>query len=125
MPLAGDDILPDDQPKGIIAKHTRITQITGVGTTTEVGYMRIDSISVRAGYTYEITVPRVNLTTSATAGIGYARLRASTSGAATTSSTPIGYYRMSQPNSLTNTNTPASSAPSRSPPPEPCRCCCR
>jgi hypothetical protein len=36
-----------------------------VGTTTEVGYMRIDSIPVRAGYTYEMIVPRVNLTASA------------------------------------------------------------
>jgi hypothetical protein len=105
MPLAGDDVLPDDQPKGIIAKHTRISQITGVTTTTEVGYMRIDSIPVRAGYTYEVIVPRVNLTASAVGGIGYARLRASTSGTATTSSTIIGFYRNSQPTNISSTNT--------------------
>lgn len=104
MPLAGDTVLPDDQPKGVIAKHTRITAISGIGTT-ETGYMRIDAIPVRAGYTYEIVVPRVNITASAVGTIGYARLRVSTSGTAGTASATVGFYRNSQPTNASSTNT--------------------
>lgn len=76
-------------PRGLIAKHIRTaTALSGIGST-ETGFVRLDGIAVRSGYTYEITAARCILTTSATTTTGLARMRGSTSGSATTSSTQL------------------------------------
>lgn len=93
----------DDLPKGVIAQYARTSAITGV-TTTETGYVRIDNIPIRAGYRYAVLVPVCNITADATDRIGRARLRASTSGNATTASTVIGQTRNSQPTDVSQTN---------------------
>lgn len=78
-------------PQGEVARYSR----GGTGTATasagtETGFMRIDNIPVRAGYTYSVFVPRTLMTFSATtAGSASARLRGSTSGNATIASTQL------------------------------------
>ena len=89
-------------PRGLIAQYERTSAISGI--TTETGYVRIDGITVRNGYRYRVNVPECNITADATGRIGRARLRASTSGNATTSSTVIGNARTSQPTSTSETN---------------------
>lgn len=90
--------------QGVLAAHKRETAISGVGAT-EVGFIRIDNIPVRNGYDYEIICTPINITTSTiTSAVGMTRVRASTSGSATTSSTSIGYQRMDQTVSTSQTN---------------------
>lgn len=92
---AGDPLTPIDQPQGIIARHSRsATSLTGV-TTTETGFIRMDGIAIRNGYTYEVIVARTVITVSATTVLGAARLRGSTSGNATIASALLdgGEYR--------------------------------
>lgn len=88
MPNAGDILTPTDQPAGLIKKHLRGTggSITGV-STTETGYIRIDSIPIRNGYTYEVVAPRCVMTATVVGTTAIARLRGSTSGNATNAST--------------------------------------
>lgn len=110
MPLAvGNPTYLTDLPKGLVAWHSRDSagSITGI-TTTETGFVRIDGIVVRNGYHYLFDVPQVNLSASATSIIGLCRLRYSTSGNATTSSSQMpygGFWRDNQNvDSVTNTN---------------------
>lgn len=73
----------------VVARHTRTTAaLSGVGTT-ETGFIRIDNIPVRAGYSYEVIMPRCVYTTSSTTTLGCARIRGSQTGAATISSTQL------------------------------------
>lgn len=87
MPNAGDILTPTDQPAGLIRKHLRGTggSITGV-STTETGFIRIDSIPIRNGYTYEVVANRCVVTATVAGTTGICRLRGSTSGNATIAS---------------------------------------
>lgn len=95
--LASDiNILTDAQdsplPLGEI-KRGRRTTATGNITTTETGVLRVDSIPVYGGRAYRITTSNINLDTSIDDDVAAARIRISTSGNATTSSTQIGELR--------------------------------
>jgi hypothetical protein len=104
--FGGDVIYASDVnnlPRGLIARYSRTSSISGV-TTTETGYIRMDSISVRDGYRYQVVVPRVNVSVDAVDRIGRVRLRAALGSTATTSSDVIGETRVSQPTSTSQTN---------------------
>jgi hypothetical protein len=81
-----------DAKKGIIARGRR-TSSTGNVTTTETGFLRIDNIPVVSGRAYRIMTNGINLDTDTSNDVGTVRLRASTSGTATTSSTLLSYFR--------------------------------
>jgi hypothetical protein len=80
-------------PQGVIKRGRRTTS-TGNVTTTETGVLRVDDIPVYAGRLYKISTSNINVDTSADNDVARAAIRVSTSGAATTSSTLIGYVRM-------------------------------
>ncbi|MEV6306487.1 hypothetical protein AB0M02_44265 [Actinoplanes sp. NPDC051861] len=75
-------------PQGTIARYARTTSSTGV-TTTETGYIRIDNVAVRAGYSYRVTWhnPISNWATSASTPS--LRIRGTQSGTAGTGSTQL------------------------------------
>lgn len=87
MPNAGDILTPTDQPAGLIKKHLRGTGGSISSITTETGFVRVDSIPIRNGYTYEVIAPRCVMTATVAGTTAVARLRGSTSGNATTAST--------------------------------------
>lgn len=90
MPNAGDILTPTDQPAGLIASHSRTASNTSATVgATETGFIRLDGIAIRNGYRYRVEAARMILITSATTTTGVARMRGSTSGAATTSSTQL------------------------------------
>jgi hypothetical protein len=99
--FAGDPTYASDLnnlPKGTLAKHIRTSVVTGVAAT-ETGVQRIDAIPVRNGYTYKVVCPRVNITVSSAttpSSVGLAKLRGSTSGAATIASAILAGYREGQ-----------------------------
>lgn len=73
----------------LVGKHTRnAAALSGVGAT-EIGFIRIDNIPVKAGYSYEVVAPRCIMTTTSTTTLGCARIRGSQSGVATVSSTQL------------------------------------
>lgn len=72
----------------IVARGNRTTSSTA--TTTEVGVLRLDNIPVLSGKIYPVFLNGVVFASSASGDLIEARLRASTSGAATTSSTQFG-----------------------------------
>lgn len=107
--FAGDPPYAADlnaMPRGLIARHTRGTAGALSGVTTETGFIRLDSIPVRSGYSYRVVVPRCNITVSATTASGVARLRGSTSGTATTASTQLdsGEVRSATPVTTSSTD---------------------
>lgn len=107
MPNAGDILTPTDQPAGLIKKHLRGTGGSISGITTETGYVRIDSIPIRNGYTYEVIAPRVCMTVSALSTVtAVSRLRGSTSGAATTSSTLLDGGEIRDSGAIDTSNVP-------------------
>lgn len=78
-------------PLGIVARHARglAGSASAVGAT-ETGFIRVDGVSIRNGYSYEVTVPRTIMSFSATsAASAVIRLRGSTSGNATTASAQL------------------------------------
>lgn len=85
--------------KGIVAWVARTTP-TGLFTTTETGVVRIDNIPVYAGRAYEIATSGANLDTTVDNDVAAARIRISTSGAATTASTQIGQMRNTADNNF-------------------------
>jgi hypothetical protein len=93
-----DDInILDDQedsplPQGVIKRGRRTTS-TGNITTTETGVLRVDDIPMYAGRLYKISTSNMNIDTSVDNDVVRAGLRLSTSGAATITSTLIGYLR--------------------------------
>lgn len=91
MPVAGDIILPDDG--SFVVARGRRTTATGNITTTETGVLRLDNIPVYAGRLYRISTSNINMDTSVADDVGTCRIRISTSGAATTSSTQIANIR--------------------------------
>jgi len=76
----------------VIARARRTTSTAGV-TTTETGVLRIDNIPMKAGRLYQISTGPINMDGSVDNDIGKVGIRLSTSGAATTASTLIGYMR--------------------------------
>ena len=76
----------------VVARGRRITS-TGNVTTTETGVLRIDNVTVKAGRLYQISTGPVNMDGSVDNDVGTVRIRVSTSGAATISSTLLGYMR--------------------------------
>jgi len=76
----------------VIARGRRTTS-TGNVTTTETGVLRIDNITMKAGKLYQISTGPINMDGTIDNDVGKIQLRLSTSGAATTSSTIIGYMR--------------------------------
>lgn len=88
-------------PYDIVGYHRRTTALTGA--TAEVGYVRIDNVPMRNGYTYLAFVPTINLSQSAATNIVRSRIRVNASGTATTASLQIGAARFNQENaSFTN-----------------------
>lgn len=91
MPASGDVISAADLPVAIA--RGRRTTATGNITTTETGVLRLDGIPVFSGRLYRISTSNINMDTSVPNDIGVCRIRVSTSGAATTSSTQIANIR--------------------------------
>lgn len=79
-------------PQGVIKRGRRSTA-TGNVTTTETGVLRVDSIPVYAGRLYKITTNGINIDTSVDNDVASVRIRASTSGSATITSTLLGTLR--------------------------------
>lgn len=79
-------------PQGVIKRGRRITT-TGSVTTTETGVLRIDSIPVYAGRLYRISTNGLNIDTSVDNDAASVRIRASTSGSASITSTLLGTLR--------------------------------
>jgi hypothetical protein len=95
---SGNIFYPSDIAQGVVAYHERITAVAATGPgigTTETPIIRLNC-TVRAGYTYMVVCPRINITVSATTVVGRARLRASTTGNATITDTDIGTKRTRQ-----------------------------
>lgn len=76
-------------PQGILRRGNRPTA-SATTTTTEIGVLRVDGIPIVSGRAYRIWTSPLFLYSSVTNDIVDARIRASTSGAATTASTQIG-----------------------------------
>jgi hypothetical protein len=78
-------------PKGIVYRAKRSATKTGI--TTEVGVVRLDSITITSGRAYRITTGGMGLNSSVSEQAQIvARLRVDTTGAAaTTSSTALGF----------------------------------
>jgi hypothetical protein len=92
---------------GLVAIHTRTSTSATVASATELGVIRMDNIPVRAGYSYEVVMNRVAMTPSVVNLVGFARIRVNQGATATTSSNPIGFLRMAQATSASQTNTGA------------------
>lgn len=73
----------------VVGRHTRSATALGSVGATEVGFIRIDNIPVKAGYSYEVIMPRCIITTTATTTNGIARIRGSQSGNATVTSNQL------------------------------------
>lgn len=93
-------------PKGQVAFWQRgVTgSVTAVGAT-ETGFVRLDGIAVRNGYTYRVEVPRTIMTLTNTTTGAAMRLRGTQSGNATAASTLLdgGEIRI---DSTTDTSNP-------------------
>lgn len=103
MVAAGDVIFASDVntltdrdngvlPQGALARGRRITS-SGNITTTETGLLRVDNVPVYAGRLYRVLTSNLNIDSSGDNDVAAVRIRASTSGAATITSTIIGYRR--------------------------------
>lgn len=94
-------------PRGRIANHIRTgSSVSGVGAT-ETGFIRIDGIPVRDGYSYEVCCPRCVCSTTAFATTSSViRLRGSVTGAATITSPQLDGGEMRPSFATDNANTP-------------------
>lgn len=110
---AGGKLRPSDlgtggsKPQGILRRGNRPTASST--TTTEVGVLRIDGIPIVAGRAYPIDTGPLYLYSPVTSDVVAGRIRTSTSGAATTSSTVLGQPLSNVANS-TSTSFPESRA---------------
>lgn len=96
--VSGNYFYPSDLPIGVVGYHERLTAVAATGPgigTTETPIFRLN-VPCRAGYSYLVICPRVNITVSAAAVIGRARIRASTSGNATITDLDIATKRTRQ-----------------------------
>jgi hypothetical protein len=89
---------PSDLAQGVVGYHERLSAVAATGPgigATETPIMRLN-VAIRAGFTYMVICPRINITVSATGVVGRARLRASTTGNATITDLDIGTKRTRQ-----------------------------
>lgn len=81
----------------LLIKRTRRTTVTGLVTTTETPFLRLDNIPVQAGKVYQINVTNINIDTTVSNDIGDCRLRvayaATTGTLATIASSQIAHFR--------------------------------
>lgn len=86
---AGDPLTPIDQPQGLIAQYKRITSSGSAAGATEIGFVNMNGIPVRAGYSYKVTWCRAipSWVTSSTGAI--LRIRGNQSGTAVVGSTQL------------------------------------
>jgi hypothetical protein len=96
-------------PRGIIARGNRATASSSA-TTTEIGVLRLDSIPVVSGRAYRIWTSPMQLYSNVAGDVVAARIRVSTSGAATTASTVLGIALTSSAQTSTGTIQPESRA---------------
>lgn len=89
-------------PKGIIARANRASSSST--TTSEVGVLRLDDLAIGAGRSYRIWVSPFVVHSTVANDVVRARLRFSTAGAATTSSSLLDMWQTS----ITNTVNPPS-----------------
>jgi hypothetical protein len=99
----GSSAVFESLPYDEVGYHRRTSAITGV-TTTETGYVRVDNVPMRDGYTYLVILPVVNVVPSAVDNVGRVNIRANASGTATTSSLIIGSCREGNATSASFTN---------------------
>jgi hypothetical protein len=95
---SGNFFFPSDLPIGVVGYHERLTAVAATGPgigTTETPIFRLN-VPCRAGFSYLVICPRVNITVSAAGVIGRARIRASTTGNATITYLDIGTKRTRQ-----------------------------
>ena len=85
----------NDPVGSTVARGNR--QTSSSTTTTETAVLRIDSVPVVNGRIYWIVTDNLFLTSSVAADVVSARVRASTSGAATTASTIVGEGAAQEP----------------------------
>lgn len=101
MPLLSADIPSADRWNNIggrmIARGQRATAGTG-STGSEVPYMRVDGVSLRAGKIYRIFTGPIFLDASVANDVGRVLLRANNAGIATTASPIIGVAQAVVPN---------------------------
>lgn len=83
-------------PGTIIARANRTTDSST--TTTEIGVLRLDSIPIINGFSYQITTNSIQVQ-STTGDIVGIRFRGNTAGAATTASTELAYEARNTTNS--------------------------
>lgn len=95
-------------PKGVVMRAQRTTSSST--TTTEVGVLRLDGVPIVAGRSYRIWTSPLAVHSSAANDVVRARLRVSTSGTATTSSTQLAITQDIVPNTA---HPPAPSISSR------------
>lgn len=91
---AGNDLAADELNTiagygTVIARGRRTSNSSSTSSTTELGVLRVDSVSLTSGNLYLISTGSVLVDASVAADIYIARLRISTSGNATTSSTQL------------------------------------
>jgi len=91
-------------PRGIIARANRSSSSSA--TTSEVGVLRLDNIPIAAGRSYNIWVSPFVVHSTVANDVVRARLRFSTSGAATTSSSLLDMWQTS----IANTVNPPSAS---------------
>jgi len=104
MPQAGDTLTPTDQPQGLIAQYERVTSSASAAGTTELGYVNMNGIPVRNGYSYKVTWLRAIPVSSASFSGSALRIRGSQSGTAVVGSTMLrgGEARTLEPASTSN-----------------------
>lgn len=73
-------------PRGIISRGRRATTSAVSGSTTPVGVMRLDGLTLRAGQLYVIRVPKMHPTSSSTGDVIRVEIRFNTAGNASTAS---------------------------------------
>lgn len=86
-------------PYNVVGYHVRTTASSGAGTS-EAGYVRVDNIPMRNGYSYMVMCPVVNINptvaSSAAPTTTFATIRVNASGTATTASLQVALMRMQQ-----------------------------
>lgn len=106
------DLVEANRARGLV-KYGAVTTASGVSTSsTAVGVMRLDSISLLSGRAYLISCPAMHPTSTVTTDVMRVEVRGSTSGTATTASAVIpglqAYALFGQPMSLETVYQPGS-----------------
>lgn len=89
---AGEVVAASDFRNGVVGRGNRQTP-SGATITTEVGYLRVDGLTLYAARSYKIWTSPLALKGSVVGDIAEACLRVNTGGTATTSSTQVAHVR--------------------------------